>query len=128
MTISVKAIVVDDDKIWLRKNERNDWELPGGRLDEGEQPEETVTREIQEELGMKLVSLRLVDVYIWKKNFGTSSHVAIVTFSGILAHKNGIFEEDGEAGKAEFKSFAIQDALSLDNLPEVYKRAIKKIG
>lgn len=39
--ISVKGIVFDDEKVWLRKNERQEWELPGGKLDKGEQPEET---------------------------------------------------------------------------------------
>ncbi|MDO4713039.1 MAG: NUDIX hydrolase [Candidatus Saccharibacteria bacterium] len=82
VTLSCKAIVRDGDAIWLRKNERGDWELPGGRLDEGEQPEQTIVREIREELGLELVSPRLVDMYIWKKDFGTTTHVGIVTFMG----------------------------------------------
>lgn len=82
VTLSCKAIVRDGDAIWLRKNERGDWELPGGRLDEGEQPEQTIVREIREELGLELVSPQLVDVYIWKKDFGTTTHVGIVTFMG----------------------------------------------
>lgn len=49
VTLSCKAIVRDGDAIWLRKNERGDWELPGGRLDEGEQPEQTIVREIYQE-------------------------------------------------------------------------------
>lgn len=127
VTLSCKAIVCDGDSIWLRKNERDDWELPGGRLDEGEQPEQTIVREIAEELGVELVSPRLVDVYIWEKDFGTTTHIGIVAFAGDVGQKVGELELNGEAGKAKFQKFTISAALQLNNLPEVYKRAIRKI-
>lgn len=127
VTLSCKAIVRDGDTIWLRKNERDDWELPSGRLDEGEQPEQTIVREIHEELGIELVSPRLIDMYIWEKDFGTTTHIGIVTFVGEAGARTGNFELQGEAGNAAFQKYTIQDALALDNLPEVYKRAIRKV-
>lgn len=33
VTLSCKAIALEDGKIWLRQNERALWELPGGPLD-----------------------------------------------------------------------------------------------
>lgn len=127
VTISVKGIIFEDGKIWLRMNERSDWELPGGRLDEGEQPEETVVREIREELGREISQPGLVDVYIWKKHFGKATHVEIVTFVAETAQVVADFEHVGEAGKSQFRLFSVVEALALDNLPDVYKRALQKI-
>lgn len=127
VTISVKAIVFENGKLWLRKNERNDWELPGGRLDDGEQPETTIEREIAEELGRHVGKPELVDVYIWQKNFGSTTHIAIVTFKCEVERIIGEFETVGEAGQAEFAQFTASEALKLNNLPEVYKRALRKL-
>ena len=41
--ISCKGIVFENGRVWIRQNERGEWELPGGKLDPGEQPEDTVT-------------------------------------------------------------------------------------
>lgn len=127
VTLSCKAIAIEDGKVWLRQNERREWELPGGRLDEGEQPEETIVRELREELGAEVSALRLLDVFIWKKDFGTNTHVGIVTFHCLVAHRTGIFEVIGEAGKAQFQQFSVGKALQLPNLPDVYKRALQKL-
>lgn len=39
------------------------WDLPGGKLEDGETPEECIKREINEELGVVVTSLRLVSVF-----------------------------------------------------------------
>ena len=46
--ISVKGVIPTDDGVVLLRNERGEWELPGGRLETGESPEECVAREILE--------------------------------------------------------------------------------
>lgn len=127
VTITCKGIVFEDDKIWLRKNERDDWELPGGRLGDGEQPEQTVVRELCEELGAEISDPQLVDVYVWEKDFGTTTHVAVVTFRAQVTTRTGDFENVGEAGESEFRLFDLAEALELPNLPEAYKRALRKL-
>jgi 8-oxo-dGTP pyrophosphatase MutT (NUDIX family) len=127
VTLSCKAVVQEDGMIWLRQNERKDWELPGGRLDEVEQPEDTIIRELREELGVEVGTPHLIDVCIWKKDFGTNTHIGIVTFCCDVMSSTGIFEDVGEAGAAQFKQFTIGEALLLPNLPDIYKRALKKV-
>lgn len=126
-TMTCKAIVLQDDKVWLRKNERDEWELPGGRLSAGEQPEQGVVREISEELGVTLSNTKLLDIYIWEKEFGFSTHIAVATFTGNIIHDSGLKELKGESGKAVFKLFTVDEAMGLSNLPHVYKRSLKKL-
>jgi 8-oxo-dGTP pyrophosphatase MutT (NUDIX family) len=125
--ISVKGLVIDDGKVWLRKNERAEWELPGGKLEKGEQPEETVLREMAEELGFELVVKDTLQAHMYKvqKSIDESHGVLVVTYLCEIVRKVGEFELIGEGGKAEFKRFAPNELDSL-NLPDFYKASILK--
>ena len=48
---SVKEVAVQAGKVLLPENDRNERELPGGKLELGENPAEYVAREISEESG-----------------------------------------------------------------------------
>src|SRR3989344_5143087 len=123
--ISVKGIVFENGKVWLRKNERDEWELPGGKLEEGEQPEETIVREMKEELGFDVEVVATVQAHLYtiKKSSDESKGVLVVSYLCKILGKTGDFELDGEAGKVEFKSFALTEISDL-NMPEFYKEAI----
>lgn len=41
----------------------NTWDLPGGELDFGEDPYQSITREIREETGLEIEKLTLLDVH-----------------------------------------------------------------
>ncbi len=125
--ISVKGIVFDDGKVWLRKNEREEWELPGGKLDQGEQPEQTAVREMKEELGFDVEAITPVQAHLYtiKKSSDESRGVLVVSYLCKLLGKTGEFELEGESGKAEFKLFSLDEIKDL-NMPEFYKEAIQK--
>mgnify|MGYP002072101269 CR=1 FL=1 len=74
-----KAILTDGDgNILLLKRSTSDvrrpnqWDFPGGHVDDGEQPAEAVIREIKEESGLEATMKRLVfaktEVVIWEED------------------------------------------------------------
>ena len=52
LPISVKGVLIHRGRVLVLRNGRGEWELPGGRLDDGETPEKALTREIREETGL----------------------------------------------------------------------------
>jgi 8-oxo-dGTP pyrophosphatase MutT (NUDIX family) len=52
--VSVKGVVFLDSRVALLQNRRDEWELPGGKLELGETPESCIAREILEELNLRV--------------------------------------------------------------------------
>jgi 8-oxo-dGTP diphosphatase len=50
--ISVKGVLIHRDRVLLLLNERDEWDLPGGRPDPGEDYRAALRREVQEEAGL----------------------------------------------------------------------------
>lgn len=125
--ISVKGIVFENGKVWLRKNEREEWELPGGKIEENEQPEETLIREVQEELGFEVKPIKIVGTHLHKikNSIYEKGGVLVISYLCKILSKKGDFETQGETGLAKFGQFPIEEIPSL-KMPEYYKKMIKK--
>jgi 8-oxo-dGTP pyrophosphatase MutT (NUDIX family) len=76
--VSVKGIVVRDGAVVVVHNRRDEWELPGGKLEIGESPERCVAREIDEELGLDVEPVVLVDAWVYDVAPGTQ--VLVLTY------------------------------------------------
>lgn len=48
--VGIKGVIIKDDKVLILKNTKGFWEVPGGRIDGNETVEETLRRELDEEL------------------------------------------------------------------------------
>ena len=117
--VSIKGVLfTPEGTVVLALNDRDEWELPGGRIEVGESPDETLVREFQEELSIHVRVGRLLDTYLFEVVPG--KHVFIVTYgcelSGpfipVLSH--------------EHKKFGLFPPLALPlNLPTGYRQSIE---
>ena len=125
--VSVKGICFENKQVWLRKNEREEWELPGGKLDQGEQPEETVVREMEEELGLAVIpkTLLTADLYKIKTSSDEIKGVLVLAYLCEVIKRVSEFEWECEAGVADFKLFG-RDKIDDLNMPAFYKETIKQ--
>ena len=66
-TVSLRGVVFgpDDEVLVLRRSIDGGWELPGGRLDRGEEPTAGVRREVTEETGIDPTVFEPVHTYSW---------------------------------------------------------------
>jgi 8-oxo-dGTP diphosphatase len=65
--VSVKALVVSEGKVLLIEDVsegKPTWELPGGGMDFGETPHETIKREVDEECGLEVLKIAKYPTYI----------------------------------------------------------------
>jgi 8-oxo-dGTP diphosphatase len=67
--VAVTALISNDaDDILVQLSARRGWELPGGRVEEGEDLIEALTREIKEETGLDVEAGLLISVFSNLKN------------------------------------------------------------
>ncbi len=76
--VSIKGVVVRDGRVLLLRNERDEWELPGGKLDIDEDPRTCLVREIAEEVGWSVTAGPILDA--WQYHIRDDIDVLIVTY------------------------------------------------
>ncbi|MGL4611021.1 MAG: NUDIX hydrolase [Trueperaceae bacterium] len=117
--ISVKGVILRDNCVVLVKNERDEWELPGEKLEANETLKACVVREIYEELKLETHASTLLDVWMY-----TPKNTAnlIVTFSCVekVAREVTLSAEHQQA-----TWFPLLEVNTL-NMPEGYKHSIHR--
>jgi 8-oxo-dGTP pyrophosphatase MutT (NUDIX family) len=117
--VSVKGVVIRDGRVILLRNERDEWELPGGKLELSESPERCLAREMAEELRLEIAPDRILNSWIY----------TIVPGVDVLILAYGCQESSREEAvlsdeHKELRWFPLADIDAL-RMPEGYKTSIK---
>jgi 8-oxo-dGTP pyrophosphatase MutT (NUDIX family) len=118
--VAVKGVVTIDGRVCLLFNERDEWELPGGKLEPGEDPQACLAREIEEELGVAARPARILDSWLYR--IGPGIEVVIVTYA--CEALSGV----SPRVSAEHKKLGLFALTEIDalNMPEGYKDSIRR--
>ena len=117
--VAVKGVVIRDGSVILLRNDRDEWELPGGKLELCESPEECLAREIAEELQLAIVPESILDSWLYCIVPGV--HVVVIAYGcRETARRQAVLSDEHK----ELRWFPLAELDSL-RMPGGYKASIK---
>jgi 8-oxo-dGTP pyrophosphatase MutT (NUDIX family) len=116
--VSVKGVVIRRGEVVLLENGRDEWELPGGKLDPSESPPACVAREIAEELCLQVHPSALLDAWVY--SIAPEVRVLIVTYGcSETAEIEAVLSDEHE----QLRWLPLSQVS--DRMPDGYKRFIR---
>ena len=115
--VSIKAIIIDDNKALCLKNERNEWDFPGGKINFDEDVEEGLIREVKEETNLDIKNLKILKPFNLKFN---DVPVFIVVYSCEISCNSSILTSYEHS---EYNFFSKSEVKNL-NMPQSFKNLV----
>jgi ADP-ribose pyrophosphatase YjhB (NUDIX family) len=123
MPVSVKGICFIDGKVILLKNERNEWDLPGGKIGRREAVKTALKREIKEELGIDVKVEELLEVFTARVNHQINVLIVVYLCSTLARVEDLVMSEESFA-----MNLYSQEELAQLNMTESYLKEIVKVA
>jgi len=130
--LSVRAIINQDGKVLLlqRANGRptilGQYELPGGKLAYGEQPEDTLRRYLHDDAGLHIKSSQLFDAVTYIDHDDRGIQYAVVVYLVTLASDNRPIKLSGNYSKYIWQSMSNLQQNKLTDLTQLLLGIIKQ--
>ena len=137
--LGVYGLIIKDNKIVLIKKVGGPYngklDLPGGTVEWGETPEQTLIRELNEEVGIDVIKYELFDAnsiifeWIHKEELERGHHLGI--FYKVLDYNNELLEDikiDEKNDDSLGAKFYEIDKLKKSELSEIANLEIEKLG
>lgn len=100
-TLVASVVARTTDSVLLvkegKENVQGTWNLPGGRVEEGEDPTETAVREIKEEVGVDVDLVGLVGVYLGQDAFVDGPFLSIAYMGELSGEPRAVSTDTVEA-------------------------------
>lgn len=116
--VSVKAVLTLGGTYPLLLNERDEWELPGGKLEAGEDIAECIVREVKEELNINAGIVRPIDNWVYRLN---NLDIVIITY--LLESADSVKDARVSHEHKKLQFFDTSEIAGL-NMPRGYKNSI----
>ena len=106
--VSVKGVLIRKNRVLLLRKPNRTWDLPGGRIEDGETAERCLVREVQEETGLKAVDMTYAGTCFRERR--GNPHVFTLIFRCRVAGKPGALKlSDEHVDAGFFEAAAIPD-------------------
>ena len=129
------GLIINGDKIALIKKARGGYkgllDLPGGGIEYGETPEETLVRELMEEAGVNVIDYKLLTVTSTRikwhdENFNEDLHQIGILYKVEL--KDYKLKEDGDGLDSDGCSYYDINKLSKDEITPFTRDGLEFLG
>ena len=85
--VSVKSLIFDDKRFLLIKNERDEWDIPGGKIENNHNVIETMVREVKEELN---ITIDNYNILLAKKYLFRKQEIIVIVYNSKITNEDPI--------------------------------------
>lgn len=129
--VGIKAVIVNNGKALVVSDPRfKGYDLPGGKIDEGESIEEALKRELREELGIESFEMGEILYALERYGYHVANTSIMLIFYKATANTNKIMLNDEHSefrwiDKSELKQLIAEDKIRNIGVKMALEKALK---